>query len=522
MNLLSRLENDEGLRLAWQLDNIGISGLASKLAKSRITNYSVHELCNQISKNSQTFLLRDLSKLMHGLSIMYSQQVSCIMRDVSNIQFQLNLARFLNILPLTKVTNNGEARRSKKIKFLSDDQSFDIQMDLSLSLTAVTFNSLPFEVKQKEQDTSTRFISSPQAQQYHHISNKSLDIDDDFALDLGHQLENNIEEDVNMDTLLPDIIYPQGQEPQVESTISGLFKSTLRDSSSSSTIKKDPKKRRLIIDEECVLNHTTKRCKSESLKPVTTEILNIEFFRHPYTLNHLTSYCYRCIFKNVEVANYFDRSDYRELQSTLMKSIEDASVEHEVGRNLIPSQASISEYYGDAAMLFDDQDENLQPNYMQEDYDISLPELGLRAESQEAKETNTFPIADFALEPIVDSEGKNLAVIPAEIHGQLREFYQFLILRGMKYGAVSRYDKAEQRGENISPKLKCVVMLHQLLPRSIDQSLTIEAESPPTRSIVAASFSSILELASKSIITLKELDNALQLTVSVETKMQSS
>ena len=115
-----------------------------------------------------------------------------------------------------------------------------------------------------------------------------------------------------------------------------------------------------------------------------------------------------------------------------------------------------------------------------------------------------------------------MAVIPAEIHGQLREFYQFLILRGMKYGAVSRYDKAEQRGENISPKLKCVVMLHQLLPRSIDQSLTIEAESPPTRSIVAASFSSILELASKSIITLKELDNALQLTVSVETKMQSS
>lgn len=524
MNLLSKLENDEGLRLAWQLDSMGVGGLTSKSAKSRITNFPIHELCNQISKNSQAFLLRDVSKLMHGLSIMYSQQVAYTMRDVCNIQFQMNLARLFHSLPPTRVTAEDyrEARRSKKITFLSDDQSFDIQMDLTVSLTSVSFDSLPFEVKQKEQDTSTQFISSPSAQQYQHLYNKSFDIDDDFALDMGNQLENNIGEDVNMDTILPDIIYPQGHEPQVESTISGLFKSTLRDSASSSTIKADPKKRRLILDEQCVLNPTTKRYKNESLKPLTTESLNKELLRHPYAINPLTSYCYRCIFKNVEVANYFDRSDYRELQSTIMRSIEDASVEQEVGRNLIPSQASISEYYDDAAMLFDDQAENLQPNYMQEDYDVSLPELGLRTESQETKETNAFPITEFALEPM-ESEDIKLAIIPAEIHGQLREFYQFLIMRGMKYGAISRYDKAERRSQTAPSKLKCVVTLHQLLPRSIDQFFTTETERPPTTSIVAASFSSILELASKSFISLEELDNQdLQLTISVKTKLQSS
>lgn len=517
MNLLTRIENDEGLRLAWQLDNIGISGLASKSAKTRITNFSIHELCNQISKNSQTFLLRDVSKLMHGLSIMYSQQVTYIMRDVCNIQLQMNLARFFHILPQTKAPTEegGESRKPKKITFLSDDQSFDIQMDLTLSLTAVSFDSLPFEVKGIEQDASTRFISSPAAQLYHDIS-KSFEFEDDFALDLGYQLENKIEEDMNMDTLLPDIVYPQGHEPQVESTMSGLFRSTLRDSASSSVLKKEPKKRRLIVDENCVLNNATKRFKNENLKPVTTKILNKEFFRHPYSLNPLTSYCYRCVFGNVEVANYFDRSDYRELQSTLMRSIEDASVEQEVGRNLIPSQASIGDYYGDAAMLFEDP-ENLQPNYMQEDHDILLPELGLRTESQEEKETDAFPVTGFDLEPR-ESEGVKMAVIPAEIHGQLREFYQFLIMRGLKYGAISVYDEVEQGLQN---KVKCVVMLHQLLPRSTD--LTTEAERPPTRSIVAASFSSILELASKSIVSLTEVHNQnLQLTVSVETKLQSS
>lgn len=442
-----------------------------------------------------------MAKLMHGVTVVYSQQVSYILKEVSCIQLQLILSQVTRQYEPNSTASKGEKKFTKKIAFLDDHSGFDLRMDFSRSFEPNTSTTLK-EVDIPQATTCFLNISIDDADR-----REALGLVD-FDLDLENQDKSLA--DLDMSSILPD--FSQGIPGSIhgEITAPSLYSSAIPMGPPIAPVKL-LKKRKIVVDDETTGSEDSKKQCTETVnsKTLTSREVRNCFFSTPSTLNTLTSYCYRCIFQNVPLVNYFDRSDFRELQSTIMRSIEHVSVEQEMGRNLMLALVSLAEATDEGFVPFNLPE--LQPNLRSDDFNITLPDLGLQ-DSWHEESSSVDSVFDVSA--VLNEVTHEKARIPASLTNQLGRFYQFMVMRGLKCGSVSR----KQGTSGPTSEISFEITLKKLLPStSGDQS-----EPPVSRPIAARSFNSLLELASRNIVGIYEADNDVRLTVAVETTISAN
>lgn len=131
-------KSDSGIALAWFLATLGPRRTRRKLLNRSLTSVCIPATCNTISSfATDTMHLRLSSNLMYGLSLIYKQQVDHMLSDIASVHSRLSAPHFSG--GWTESTTRC-VKSSTGPVYLKDDLNFNMDFHTDLPLDFIAQN----------------------------------------------------------------------------------------------------------------------------------------------------------------------------------------------------------------------------------------------------------------------------------------------------------------------------------------------------------------------------------------------
>lgn len=521
-----------GLSISWLLATLGAKK-SRKLVKKDIAGVCISKTCESIDKPTGGLSLRTTSNLLYGVSVLYRQQVDYLLGDVGNANNRLKdlhaKALIVNIGGNVQRSTRHEEARGGQI-LLEDDQSFVIEQDFPLSfqddvleapmsermknqaelmkierqINQVSGIDLQHSLFKLDEEFTAPHFDETQDTSFFGISNIDFDLEEPVEANetLGFEFndDGDIVEHIKFD--LPDKPADLNLDEEVLETVEDPHFSTtemeptqlmsMLNKELSVTIPRN-KKRKIRIDLEVTINEYQYHRNWAPQK------------RNDETLKHLLATCsefsprflnlaYKHIFGSeltalVSMDRFPNKRRHGDYGIEIINSIIENTDHVEVARDLEMLEFEPRFTNDDSANLVDLGDFEQGRGDEEEDddeYDIMLEFSALeqrsRVPTRQRMGTGSDHTTDFG--PMTRT---------------MYKFLKFIIDRSEQYGNIVSRDQIAKLplpiGNEERPTEYHKICLDQLIPDSRN-AVSV------SRKIAAKSFSSLLELATRDMVTL--------------------